>query len=135
MMSIISLEGIPLRELLKRSQTHVAEGSDPVAVDRLGIKKHLENVEKIVESLCWRTFYIDKVGFNRFQLQFKSIKSDCLGNHFIPPPTHDLVTAESPAGFDWFVFYLFVDLKESPKIITYKSLSLVTDDLFLISDF
>ena len=31
--------------------------------------------------------FIDKVGFNGFQFQFKSIKSDCLNNHLIPPPT------------------------------------------------
>ena len=35
---------------------------------------------------------IDKVGFNGLQFQFKSIKSDCLNNHLIPPTHHIIFT-------------------------------------------
>ena len=46
---IFSLEGIPLRELVKKSKTVVAEGLDQV--DKMSLQKHLEKVVEIIEKL------------------------------------------------------------------------------------
>ena len=48
-MYIFSLEGIPLRKLMERCKTSVAEGVDQV--DKESIQKHLEKVTSIVDSL------------------------------------------------------------------------------------
>ena len=50
-------------------------------------KSKLAVWEYPVSDKFTKVVLIDKVGINGFQFKLKSIKSDCLGNHLIPPPT------------------------------------------------
>ena len=55
--------------------------------------------------------FIDKVGFNRFQFQFESIKSDCLNNHLITP---------KGKGFVIFFVFLTREMIHSPTFFLHK---------------
>ena len=58
-----------------------------VVVNRSSFIIHPYTHPTFIGYLIINILLIDKVGFNGFQFKLKSIKSDCLGKHLIPPTT------------------------------------------------